>query len=63
VALGQAYGDAATFLDTASYRNVNRWIEELSARPAVQRGSRVNLNPTDARPDLIRERHGAADLD
>ena len=63
VALGQAYGDAATFLDTASYKNVLRWTEELAARPAVQRGSRVNLNPTDKRPDLLRERHSAADFD
>nr|WP_294846783.1 glutathione-dependent disulfide-bond oxidoreductase [uncultured Sphingomonas sp.] len=63
VALGLAYGDAATFLDTASYKNVMRWTEEVGARPAVQRGRRVNLNPTDQFPDRIRERHSAADLD
>lgn len=63
VARGEAYGDAATFLDTASYKNVIRWTEEIAARPAVQRGSRVNLNPTEKRPELIRERHRANDLD
>jgi GST-like protein len=63
VALGEAYGDAATFLDTASYRHVQRWIEDVAARPAVQRGSRVNLNPTERHPDRIRERHSASDLD
>ena len=63
VATGLAYGDAATFLDTASYSNVMRWVEEIAARPAVQRGRRVNLNPTDDHPDRIRERHSAADLD
>ncbi len=63
VALGHAYGDAATFLDTASYTNVIRWVEKIAARPAVQRGRRVNLNPTDDHPERIPERHSAADLD
>jgi GST-like protein len=63
VALGQAYGDAATFLDTASYTNVMRWVEEIAARPAVQRGRRVNRNPSEGEPDLVRERHKAGDLD
>ncbi len=63
VALGQAYDDAATFLDLDSYANVQRWTAEIDARPAVQRGSRVNLNPSEKRPDQIRERHSAADLD
>ena len=63
VALGLAYGDAATFLDLGSYKNVQRWIVDVAARPAVKRGMRVNLNPTDQFPDRIRERHSAADLD
>lgn len=62
LALGQAYGDAATFLDTASYRHVMRWVEEIAARPAVQRGRRVNRSPTEEQPDLIPERHSASDL-
>jgi GST-like protein len=61
--LGQAYGDAATFLDTASYKHVNRWVDEISARPAVQRGRRVNRSPTEANPDFVAERHAASDLD
>ena len=63
VALGQAYGDASTFLDLDSYANVQRWTAEIDARPAVQRGSRVNLNPSEKRPDQLRERHSAVDLD
>ena len=63
VALGLAYGDAAAFLDLGIYKNVQRWIAEVAARPAVKRGLRVNLNPTEQFPDRIRERHSAADLD
>jgi GSH-dependent disulfide-bond oxidoreductase len=63
IALGQAYGDAATFLSTNEYRHLNRWVEEVAARPAVQRGRLVNRNPTDDNPTLVRERHRAADLD
>jgi GST-like protein len=63
IALGLAYGDSATFLGTDQYRHFNRWVAEVAARPAVQRGRRVNRNPTEADPALIRERHGAADLD
>ena len=63
LALGQAYGDAATFLDLGSYKNLNRWVNEIAARPAVQRGRRVNRKPTDTQPDLVPERHSAADLD
>ena len=63
VALGQAYGDAATFLGLDDYKHVHRWIALLAARPAVQRGRRVNRSPSDTDPSLIRERHSAADLD
>ena len=34
--------EAAEFLDVASYENVVRWAKEIDARPAVQRGRRVN---------------------
>jgi len=54
---GDAYDDAATFLSLADYRNVGRWIEELDARPAVQRGRRVNRENSG-----IAERHGADDF-
>jgi GST-like protein len=63
IALGLAYGDSATFLGTDQYRHFNRWVAEVAARPAVQRGRRINRNPTEADPALIRERHSAADLD
>ena len=63
VALGQAYPGAATFLGLDDYKHVHRWIALLAARPAVQRGRRVNRSPSDTDPSLIRERHSAADLD
>jgi len=62
VALGQAYGDAASFLALRDYKNVMRWTEEVAARPAVQRGRRVNRKPEND-PSFIRERHSAANLD
>jgi GST-like protein len=62
VALGQAYGDAASFLSLRDYKNVMRWTEEVASRPAVQRGRRVNRKPEND-PSFIRERHSAADLD
>jgi GST-like protein len=62
IALGQAYGDAATFLSTKDYKHFNRWVDEVAARPAVQRGRRVNRKPEND-PSFIRERHSATDLD
>ena len=62
VALGQAYGDGATFLGLKDYRHFNRWVDEVAARPAVQRGRRVNRK-VENDPTFIRERHSAADLD
>ena len=62
VALGQAYGDAATFLGLNEYRHFNRWVDELAARPALQRGRRVNRK-VENDPSFIRDRHSAADLD
>ena len=62
IALGQAYNGAAEFLSLQDYRNVMRWVEEVEARPAVQRGRRVNRK-VENDPSFIRERHSAADLD
>jgi len=62
IALGQAYGDAASFLSLKDYRHFNRWVDEVAARPAVQRGRRVNRRQEND-PSFIRERHSAADLD
>ena len=62
VALGRAYGDAAEFLSLSDYKHVMRWTEEVGARPAVERGRRVNRKPEND-PSFTRERHSAADLD
>ena len=62
IALGQAYGDAADFLSLKDYRHFNRWVDEVAARPAVQRGRRVNRKPSND-PSFILERHSAQDLD
>jgi GST-like protein len=60
--LGQAYGDAATFLGLGEYKNVRRWVDQVALRPAVQRGRRVNRTPDEAHPHYILERHAASDL-
>lgn len=54
--------NAQEFLDVASYRHVIRWASEIHARPAVQRGRRVNKTwgPENER---VPERHDASDLD
>ncbi|MEM6409246.1 MAG: glutathione-dependent disulfide-bond oxidoreductase, partial [Pseudomonadota bacterium] len=61
LALGRAY-NAAEFLDVASYTNVVRWAETIDARPAVQRGRRVNRVFGDDVKHM-KERHSAADFD
>jgi GST-like protein len=59
---GKIYDDAGTFLDTASYKNVKRWTDQIAARPAVIRGRMVNraFGPLD---EQLRERHDASDFD
>ncbi|MBC2653133.1 glutathione-dependent disulfide-bond oxidoreductase [Novosphingobium flavum] len=52
---GTAYNDARTFLSLHEYPHLTRWVEELAARPAVQRGRKVNG------ADLP-ERHAASDF-
>ncbi|EJU09750.1 S-transferase, partial [Sphingomonas sp. LH128] len=56
---GDAYGDAATFLDVPSYENLMRWGEELGAREPVRRGRIVNRKGE----GFVPERHSAADID
>lgn len=53
--------DAAEFLDVLSYTHVLRWARDIEARPAVQRGRRVNRNwgPEEER---LPERHDASDF-
>jgi GSH-dependent disulfide-bond oxidoreductase len=53
--------NAAEFLSVHEYRNVERWRQQVSQRPAVQRGRRVNA--TFLPPEQqVRERHSAADF-
>lgn len=54
--------DAAEFLDVASYRNVVRWATQIYARPAVERGRRVNKTwgPEEER---VPNRHDRSDID
>jgi len=59
--LNKAYG-AAEFLSAHEYGEVIRWAKSIEARPAVQRGSRVNRSG-DNPPGLVKERHSARDLD
>ncbi|MBL4682435.1 MAG: glutathione-dependent disulfide-bond oxidoreductase [Pseudomonadales bacterium] len=53
---------ASEFLDVASYTHVVRWAKEIEARPAVERGRRVNRawGPEETR---LVERHSASDFD
>jgi GST-like protein len=62
LAQGKAYGDAGTFLDVQSYKNVQRWTAEIAARPAVQRGRMVNRVSGDP-SEQLHERHDASDFD
>ena len=56
---GRLYG-AAEFLSVHEYQHVLRWADAIDARPAVQRGLRVNRVSGE---DLLPERHDASDLD
>jgi GST-like protein len=58
---GWLYG-AGEFLDVASYRHVNRWADQLFARPAVKRGRMVNRAFGDP-AEQLRERHDASDFE
>jgi GST-like protein len=53
--------EAEVFLEAKSYKNLVRWAEEIQARPAVQRGQRVNKawGPEELR---VPERHDANDI-
>lgn len=54
--------DAGEFLQVDDYPNVQRWAEEINARPAVQRGRKVNRSwgPLE---DQLHERHHPSDFD
>ena len=58
---GRLYG-AAEFLSVHEYKHVMRWADAIDARPAVQRGRRVNRVSGPVEEQLA-ERHDASDLD
>lgn len=59
---GWLYGDSATFLSAHEYKHVNRWADQLLARPAVKRGRVVNRISGDPKSQL-HERHDASDFE
>ena len=61
LALGRLY-DAAEFLQVHTYQHVQRWAEEIDARPAVRRGRMVNRTFGDPEHQL-HERHDSSDFD
>lgn len=60
LAVGSIY-EAQEFLDVAGYEHVARWANTIKARPAVERGQRVNRvwGPEELQ---VAERHSAADF-
>jgi GST-like protein len=60
LAIGELY-NAQEFLDVSSYKNVVRWAKQIDARPAVQRGSRVNKTWGDEALQMA-ERHSSKDF-
>jgi len=61
LAQGKLYS-AGEFLQVQDYTHVQRWTATIAARPAVQRGRRVNRVFGDAAEQLP-ERHDASDFD
>jgi len=59
--LGRQY-EAAEFLNVTSYKHILKWAEMIDARPAVQRGRKVNKISGDLNLQL-HERHDASDFD
>ena len=58
--LGKQYG-AADFLQVGDYHNVHRWAKNLSSRPAVMRGERINRKSEIPNQYLL-ERHSKTDF-
>jgi GST-like protein len=54
--------DAGEFLQVQDYRHVQRWTEQIAARPAARRGRMVNRVSGDPASQL-HERHDASDFD
>ena len=58
---GWAY-NAAEFLSTHEYKHVQRWADQIAARPAVKRGRMVNKVNGEL-SEQLHERHEASDFD
>ena len=58
---GLIYG-AAEFLSVQDYLHVQRWAKEMSSRPAVHRGAKVNKVSGESSGQLL-ERHEVSDFD
>jgi GST-like protein len=61
LALGELY-KAGEFLAVRDYAHVQRWTAQIAARPAVQRGRKVNRT-FGALSDQLHERHDASDFE
>jgi GST-like protein len=61
LAKGQLY-EAGEFLQVHEYQHVVRWADRIAARPAVQRGRKVNRS-WGAPSSQLPERHDASDFD
>jgi GST-like protein len=61
LAKGLVY-EAGEFLSVKDYKNVQRWTDQIAARPAVKRGRMVNRAFGDPASQL-HERHDASDFD
>ena len=60
--MSNAAYEAAEFLQTQEYTNVQRWMDRIGEREAVQRGRMVNR--TFGKPESqLRERHDASDFE
>lgn len=62
LALGAAYAGADEFLATHEYSNLQRWVKQVAARPAVARGRMVNRS-SGALETQLKERHAASDFE
>jgi GST-like protein len=61
LAKGLVYG-AGEFLQVQDYKHIQRWTDQVMARPAVQRGRKVNRVQGDPASQL-HERHDASDFE
>jgi GST-like protein len=61
LAQGRVYG-AGEFLQVQDYAHVQRWTDAIAARPAVQRGRKVNCAFGEL-SDQLHERHDAGDFE